>query len=162
MEYPNLLNTTLNNYIETHKDAENHLQNTLSSNKDAIIDSFGGLLNMIQLCLTNANAAQQLDPSKLHTFEKLMNDNKIVGLNSNESNQISKMSTNSGLTEIKKLKIDTLNGYHTSQIIINCCRKDCLLVKCISNLNSNRSGGIRISMSNQYNLKQPLMLHDYN
>ena len=81
-------NTNLTRLIEKDVHNEQQIKDVLVSSKDEIIEMFGGLLNMIQLCLmnTNTHCIEKINKIKLKSFEKLLNDNKIVIPKSSKTN----------------------------------------------------------------------------
>ena len=68
--------------------SDNSLHSQLTANQNEIIDIFGGLENMICLCLTNPNACDKLDPIKLTSFEKKFITNNTINEDIDESHEI--------------------------------------------------------------------------
>lgn len=62
------------NENETNSDM---VDNTIDKNQADIINSFGGLRNMIYLCLSHPNAYETIDMKTFDTFESIMSTNNI-------------------------------------------------------------------------------------
>ena len=67
-----------NAFMEHSLENETILNNTLEENVHDIVDSFSGLSNIVQLCLTNPNASKQIDKDKFVAFETIMREHIIV------------------------------------------------------------------------------------
>ena len=68
---------SLKQFIEQNDQNIEIVNTTINNNKDNILDAFGGLNNMIHLCLTNPNACQHIAPEKFSKFESIMNAQHI-------------------------------------------------------------------------------------
>ena len=139
------------------------LSTTLTEKQDQVIESFGGITNVVYLCLTHPNASQYID-IKSQQFEVLqqllhLNDaNNDESKNANQTshndltiNTISNSNQNSS-SDSKKSGSDNINTsvsmnnkiiqsvnntsqYKHSKLIINCDPKYNLLFKWIKNTN---------------------------
>ena len=67
----------ITSFVQQNPENEQILNNILAEKINEVTDSFGGLSNIIQLCLTNPNASKYIDSNKFSTFEAIMIQNGI-------------------------------------------------------------------------------------
>ena len=85
-------------FVQQDPQNEQLLNNIFANNIDTVIESLGGLCNIIQLCLTNPTASQSIDSDKFESFVRILTDNGISyqnRLDTSENNEITIVYDNS-------------------------------------------------------------------
>lgn len=101
-----------------------------------LIASFGGLTNVIELCLTNHRASEYINTEckQFETFKQSLMDK--VGKQNQSDNTYSAnnttINTNSGPKELVQI-LHTSKDFNQSKIILGCDPKNSLLFKLIKN-----------------------------
>ena len=118
------------------------LSSLLVENQQQIISSFGGLGNMIELCLTNPNASQYMNDNSnpLNSFAQLLQtiDNTV------HENDTGETKIN---TQAESLTVSTAIKFYLCKLTIDCYPTNNLLFILMSNLCTNT----KISFPSVYN-----------
>ena len=135
--------------------SKDSLKKQLVENSDEVILLFGGLENMISLCLTNPNAHKHLDQINLEAFDNkiLMNmtnhnevpdfdmrSTELADNNNNNNNYVRKDTNNINGYEsncVALVNVETLKEYKDACIVINADPCDNLYHKIFSKSNKN-------------------------
>ena len=140
-------NTNLTRLIEKDVHNEPQIKDVLVSSKDEIIEMFGGLLNMIQLCLmnTNTHCIEKINKIKLKSFEKILNDNKVIITKESPQPQQSDSENISANVELQNK--NTATDTHETDLVNSPKTPISLSVNSISSSNVNWNKGDIINNS---------------
>ena len=99
-----LMDEILSSFLHEKKFNTTNLSSKLSKNQDAVILSFGGLTNMIELCLTNPSASEyiNLDSQQFDSFTHLFM------MKNNDDHDIDNSKANANNTQMNVSKTDVI------------------------------------------------------
>ena len=138
------MNEVLTSFL-FHKNANtSHLAATLIEKQEDVICAFGGITNIIELCLTNPNVSQHIDPNskQFQQFVQLIQNNSKTNLSNpivlvdhdhDENKPISTTHTSQMIT------LHTKQDYNHCKLIIESSAKNSLCFKLIDNKNVAKS-----------------------
>ena len=146
-----ILNQVANDFIKIEEEKHEQLAAALTEHQQEMIESFGGITNMIHLCLTNPQATRYVDTDcqQFQTLKKIINDtNKQQKKDETDSDSNSNLNCNYSYTYTYNYnnnnnnncnnndsQIDTISQFNDSKIILNIDPKDNLCFKLMKNEN---------------------------
>ena len=159
------MNEVLANFKELKRQDDAKLSSLLAEQQDEIIESFGGLTNIIELCLTHPNASKYFDTEckQFDRFKQLMehqtnvqknttivdddedlkiHDNVAISKQAPSEQQTFIVNANKSIeTNIDSFSsdhqhtVDTLSDYFQFKLVVDCKTADCLCYKIFDDKN---------------------------
>ena len=113
------------------------LSRTLHEHQEEVIASFGGMTNVIQLCLTHPNAAQNIDVNQMDSFIQLVE----IQQDADKLKTIHEIENNFNMRKIEnetdKSTVSTVGQFYRSKLTIECYQTNNLLFALFNNTNVN-------------------------
>ena len=145
------MDEVLTRFLHEKNRSVSKLSSTLCQEQEKVIKSFGGLANMIELCLTHPNASKHIDinSEQFNSFKqiiKMNNDDMVDSYDNDQTSQaiadiiINDGTNNNGnnnLNHQKQSQVQTVTTtaeyYNGCTIVIDCYPRNCLLFKLVDN-----------------------------